>query len=125
MRLARVGLENVAGFLDGGIAAWSEAGLPLDTLPQIDVEELRARREELNVLDVRRRGEYDAGHVPDAVNVPLDLLPEQLDAVDRSKPIAVICQGGYRSSAAASILQRHGFRDLYNVIGGSSAWFAR
>jgi len=124
MRLARVGLENVAGFLDGGVAAWSDAGYPLDTLPQIGVDELRARRGELNVLDVRRRGEYDAGHVPDAINVPLDVLPEQLDAVDRSKPLAIICQSGYRSSAAASILQRHGFRELYNVTGGFSA-FAR
>jgi len=122
MRLARVGLENVAGFLDGGVDAWREAGLPLDTLPQIGVDELRARLEELNVLDVRRRGEYDSGHVPDAVNIPLDVLPERIDAVDRSKPLAVICQGGYRSSAAASILRRHGFRDLYNVTGGTSAW---
>jgi len=124
MRLARVGLENVAGFLDGGIAAWSEAGLPLDTLPQIDVEELRARRDELTVLDVRRRGEYDASHIPDAVNVPLDVLPGQLDAVDRSKTLAVICQSGYRSSAAASILQRHGFRDIVNVTGGMNAFGA-
>jgi hydroxyacylglutathione hydrolase len=124
MRLARVGLENVAGWLDGGIAAWCESGREVETLPQIDVEELSSRLGDLNVLDVRRRGEYRDGHVPDAVNVPLDELPDRVGALDPSKPTAVICAGGYRSSAAASILRRHGFVDLFNVIGGTSAWMA-
>jgi len=124
MRLARVGLENVAGYLDGGIAAWSEAGLPLETIEQIGVGELRERLDEMEVLDVRRRGEYDAGHVPNAVNVPLDMLAEHLGEIDRSRPLAVICASGYRSSAAASILQRNAFPRLYDVIGGTSAWMA-
>lgn len=125
MRLARVGLENVAGWLDGGIAAWCASGRAVETLPQIDVEELRTRLPEMNVLDVRRRGEYGGGHVPDAVNVPLDELPQRFEAVDPSKPTAVICEGGYRSSAAASILQRHAFEaPLFNVIGGTGAWVA-
>jgi len=120
MRLARVGLENVAGYLEGGVAAWSA----LDTLEQIDINELRDRLDELSVLDVRRRGEYAAGHVPNAVNVPLDVLAEHLEEIDHTRPVAVICASGYRSSAAASILQRHDFRALYNVIGGTSAWIA-
>ncbi len=124
MRLARVGLENVAGWLDGGIAAWCESGRSAKTLPQIDVDELRTRLPELSVLDVRRRGEYSDGHVPDAMNVPLDELSERLDALDPSKPLAVICAGGYRSSAAASILQRRNFPALFNVIGGTGAWVA-
>ena len=124
MRLARVGLENVTGWLDGGIAAWCESGRDVETLPQIDVEELHSRLGDLNVLDVRRRGEFRDGHVPDAVNVPLDELGDRVSALDPSKPTAVICAGGYRSSAAASILRRHGFTDLFNVIGGTSAWMA-
>ena len=124
MRLARVGLENVAGWLDGGIAAWCEAGHAVETVPQIDVTQLRSRLGELYVLDVRRRAEYDAGHVPNAVNVPLDELPKRLDVLDPSRPTAVICAGGYRSSAAASILQRHAFPTLFNVIGGTGAWIA-
>ena len=124
MRLARVGLENVSGYLDGGIAAWSEAGFPCDTLPQIDVQELRSRLGDVEILDVRRRGEYEAGHVPRAMNVPLDTLPDRVAALDPSKPLAVICASGYRSSAAASILQRHAFRELYNVVGGTNAWIA-
>jgi hydroxyacylglutathione hydrolase len=125
MRLARVGLESVAGWLDGGIAAWCASGREAETLPQIDVAELRTRLSELNVLDVRRRGEYGGGHVPDAVNVPLDELAQALEKLDPSKPTAVICAGGYRSSAAASILQRHAFEaPLFNVIGGTGAWVA-
>ncbi|HEX2122770.1 MAG TPA: rhodanese-like domain-containing protein [Thermoanaerobaculia bacterium] len=124
MRLARVGLENVAGYLDGGIAAWDAAGLPCDALPQIDVGELRARLGDVAVLDVRRAGEYDAGHVPDAVNVPLAELPERVSALDRSKPLAVICASGYRSSTAASILRQHAFPALFNVTGGTNAWMA-
>src|SRR5436189_1612014 len=123
MRLARVGLENVAGFLDGGIDAWRAAGLPLDMIPQIDVTELQSM-DNVEVLDVRRRGEYEAGHVPHAMNVPLDTLPEHIAQLDPSKAIAVICASGYRSSTATSILQRHEFRTLYNVAGGTSAWAA-
>jgi rhodanese-related sulfurtransferase len=122
MRLARVGLENVAGYLDGGIDAWRAAGLPLDTIPQIDVSELQSM--DVEVLDVRRIGEYEAGHVPHAMNVPLDTLPERIDELDPSKAIAVICASGYRSSTATSILERHEFRTLYNVTGGTSAWVA-
>lgn len=124
MRLARVGLENVAGHLDGGIAAWSAAGFRCDTLAQIDVEELRSRLADVEILDVRGRGEYEAGHVPHAVNVPLDTLADRVSTLDPSKPLAVICASGYRSSAAASILRRHAFRELYNVTGGTNAWVA-
>jgi hydroxyacylglutathione hydrolase len=127
MRLARVGLENVAGYLDGGIAAWDRAGLPVADLPQIAVDELKDRLREgggLQVVDVRRPGEYAAGHVPGAASRPLDHLESDARTLDPSRPTAVICAGGYRSSAATSILRRHGFRDLVNVVGGTSAWVA-
>lgn len=127
-RLARVGLEKVVGYLDGGVAAWDRAGLTLATVPQIPVDELREqireRPEVLQVLDVRRPAEYAAGHVPGAVNVPLDKLPSQAGSLDPSRPTAVICAGGYRSSAATSLLRRRGVADLMNVVGGTSAWVA-
>jgi rhodanese-related sulfurtransferase len=127
MRLARVGLENVAGYLDGGILAWSAAGLELETTPQISVAELHARLEEggtpLQVVDVRAEREYATGRVPGAKNVPLSELEARLATdLDPSRPTAVVCAGGYRSAAAASLLQRHGFKQLYNIIGGTSAW---
>jgi glyoxylase-like metal-dependent hydrolase (beta-lactamase superfamily II)/rhodanese-related sulfurtransferase len=127
MRLARVGLERVAGFLEGGVAAWERDGHPLGRLPQIAVDELRARLSEdprWQVLDVRRPGEYAGGHVPRAVSSPLDRLERALPDIDRTRPTAVICAGGYRSSAAASLLLKHGFGELCNVVGGTSAWLA-
>lgn len=123
MRLARVGLENVIGTIDGGIDAWCAAGLPVATTAQISVHELHARLgEHLQVLDVRAPGEYGPGHVPGAVNVPLPLLEKRVSELDATRATAVVCAGGYRSSAAASLLARHGFADVVNVIGGTSAW---
>jgi glyoxylase-like metal-dependent hydrolase (beta-lactamase superfamily II)/rhodanese-related sulfurtransferase len=125
LRLARVGVEKVDGFLAGGIAAWDRAGLALASLPQITVSDLHdrlGRDRELQVLDVRRPGEYAAGHVPAAINRPLDRLPQEAVPLDPAKPTAVICASGYRSSVAASLLLARGFRDLLNVVGGTTAW---
>jgi hydroxyacylglutathione hydrolase len=122
-RLARVGLENVAGYLQGGLASWAGAALPLATLPQVTVDELRRLLDQgVSVLDVRRLPEYSGGRVPGAVHVPLDRLKGEVEALDPSRRWAVICAGGYRSSAAASLLRGRGFRDLVNVVGGTSAW---
>lgn len=126
-RLARVGLENVAGYLDGGILAWHSAGLELETTPQISVDELRAQLtidgRKLQIVDVRAPGEFSSGHLPGAKNLPLPELERRFEReLDPSQPTAVVCAGGYRSAAAASILQRHGFQSLYNIIGGTSAW---
>jgi hydroxyacylglutathione hydrolase len=127
LRLSRVGLENVAGYLEGGVAAWDRAGMPLATVPQVTVDELRALLQEgeaLQVVDVRRPPEYAGGHVPRALARPLDRLERELSELDPARPTAVVCAGGYRSSAGTSLLRRHGFRDLRNVVGGMSAWTA-
>ncbi|MGH8598801.1 MAG: rhodanese-like domain-containing protein, partial [Gammaproteobacteria bacterium] len=124
-RLARVGLENVKGFLKGGMPAWIEAGLPVATIAQISVEELRLRMDEpggLQVIDVRQPGEYAQGHVPAATHAPLAHIAELATQFDSDRQTAVICAGGYRSSAAASILSRAGFTRLLNVVGGTGAW---
>jgi hydroxyacylglutathione hydrolase len=124
MRLARVGLENVEGALLGGVAAWHDSGRELASLPQMSVDELRGALNELQILDVRRRSEYDSGHVPTAINVPLDVFDERVDDLDLSKPTAVICAGGYRSSAAASLLRQRMHPAPVNVVGGTAAWLA-
>jgi glyoxylase-like metal-dependent hydrolase (beta-lactamase superfamily II)/rhodanese-related sulfurtransferase len=124
-RLARVGIENVKGYLNGGMYAWDQAGLPVATIPQIAVDELKHWQDEkrdVQIIDVRQPGEYRAGHVPGAISAPLAHLAEQLSNLDPNRQTAVICAGGYRSSAAVGILARHGFRNLFNVIGGTSAW---
>jgi hydroxyacylglutathione hydrolase len=127
VRLARVGHESVKGHLAGGVAAWQEAGLKLETVPQIGVEKLNDlinRETDLQILDVRRPPEYESGHVPRALTAPLLSLQQNVGSLglDPTKPTAVICAGGYRSSAATSILQQNGFSNLLNVTGGTSAW---
>jgi len=127
MRLARVGIETATGYLNGGMDAWREADLETATVRQISVGELHdliRREEELQVLDVRRPAEYQSGHVPRAIAEPLSNLTENVSdlSMDPAKPTAVICAGGYRSSAAASLLEKHGFTNLINVMGGTSAW---
>ena len=127
MRLARVGLETVPGYLDGGVEAWQRAGLPLATTEQIDVSELRARLAEdpsLQLVDVRRPPEYQSGHIERAVSVPLGELAKRAGALDPSRPLAVICASGYRSSTATSVLERLGFSRATNVVGGMNAWNA-
>jgi hydroxyacylglutathione hydrolase len=124
MRLARIGLEDARGYLRGGIEAWSQAGLPVATLPQISVELLsdRLRGNGLQVLDVRREPEWEAGHIDGASWWPLDNFKVAPPEVDRDLPIAVHCKGGYRSMIACSLLQRAGFRNVSNVVGGFDAW---
>lgn len=126
-RLARVGIETVHGYLSGGMAAWSNAGLEVASVPQITVDQLKdliTSETEFQVLDVRRPPEYVSGHVPGAIAEPLSNLNERVAVLEleRSKPTAVICAGGYRSSAATGILQQHGFTNLLNVTGGTNAW---
>ncbi len=124
-RLARVGIETVGGYLDGGVYAWNHAGLETATMTQMPIDELRHQIDEganLQIVDVRRPAEYDQGHAPGAVNLTLAHLAEQAGILDPDRPTAVLCQGGYRSSAGASILQRGGFTEVYNVIGGTAAW---
>ncbi|HEX6718244.1 MAG TPA: MBL fold metallo-hydrolase [Pyrinomonadaceae bacterium] len=126
VRLARVGIENVKGFLKGGIQSWRNSGLPVETIPQVSVSELKEQiaNNDLQILDVRRPAEYVNGHVPRAVNAPLASLDKSLGPLplEKDKLTAVICAGGYRSSAAASLLQQQGFSNLLNVSGGTGAW---
>ena len=127
MRLARVGLESVKGYLAGGMNAWQEAGLELALVPQISVNELRElieTRPNLQVIDVRRPAEYQSGHAPRAVSAQLATLREKLSQLNLrpTEPVAVICAGGFRSSAATSLMQQAGFTNLLNVTGGTKAW---
>ena len=125
-RLARVGHDSARGYLRGGMPAWREAGFEVSEVEQVSVAELRRMLEEggdLQVLDVRRPAEFAAGHAPRAASAPLSpRLREEATRLDPSRPLAVICAGGYRSSAATSLLRPLGFRRLYNVEGGTGAW---
>ena len=124
MRLARVGLEGAQGYLKGGVEAWKKAGSPLSTIPQIDAQGLskRLQGQSVQVLDVRREPEWESGHIEGASWWPLDNFKVAPPEIDRDVPIAVHCKGGYRSMIACSLLQRAGFQNVVNVVGGFDAW---
>jgi glyoxylase-like metal-dependent hydrolase (beta-lactamase superfamily II)/rhodanese-related sulfurtransferase len=140
-RLARVGIETVAGYLDGGVLAWERSGRKLAQVPQVSVvdlgRELRQRPGEIQVLDVRTTAELQGGHIAQARHKPLDQLALASDDAGRRRlaallgdldpaaPTAVHCKSGYRSSIAASLLERYGFENVMNVVGGFDAWLAQ
>jgi len=124
LRMARVGIEAVDGYLQGGIAAWQKAGFALETVEQLTVAEVDAqfRAGKVQVLDVRRAPEWEASHIEGAAWWPLDNFKVSPPEMDHESPVAVHCKGGYRSMIASSLLQRAGFQHVINVIGGFDAW---
>jgi rhodanese-related sulfurtransferase len=126
MRLARVGVENVAGYLADGVAGWIKGGFELEYIPQITVQDFVELQEQekggVAVLDVREPGEVSGGAIEGSVHIPLGQLPSRLDELDRGRLLVVHCKSGYRSSIATSMLRRAGFRDVANLVGGFDAW---
>jgi len=129
LRLARVGIEDLRGYLAGGLAAWQKASLPVLKTAQISPQELNQKLRDgslraSDVLDVRREGEWQAGHIPQVQCRALDTFPQGLPAIDRERPVAVHCKSGYRSMIGCSLLERAGYRNVINVAGGFDAWHA-
>jgi hydroxyacylglutathione hydrolase len=126
MRLARVGIEHVQAYLEGGISGWIAAGYELDPIPQLTAQEFDelSKSEHPTVLDVREPGEVAAGAIENSIRIPLGQLQDHVKELDRDKLVVVHCKGGYRSSIATSILRRAGFKDIANLTGGYDAWVA-
>jgi hydroxyacylglutathione hydrolase len=123
--LAMIGLDRVAGvFGADAVATWASSGRTLGTIAQTTPEELSAMlaRGEASVIDVRGRAEWEAGHLPGVPNVPVGYLTEQLDALPTDRPLVLHCQGGGRSSIAASVLRARGLTNVVNLVGGYGAW---
>lgn len=118
-RLARVGYDNVIGYLNGGISAWEGSLEKIDRLTATEVE-AGLPSEEI-IVDVRRPGEYSAEHLEGVPNIPLDFINERMDAFPKDKTLVLHCAGGYRSMIAASILKARGFHRVKDVIGGYNA----
>ena len=133
MRLARVGLERVVGWLAGGISEWKQAGFPIDTTPQVTVRELqdclvRAGAEAgktFQVVDVRRNGEWSGGHIEGALHAPLHVLEDHVSYLDPVLKTYVVCGGGYRSVMGAEVLRELGIHDVVDVKGGMAEWNAQ
>jgi glyoxylase-like metal-dependent hydrolase (beta-lactamase superfamily II)/rhodanese-related sulfurtransferase len=124
LRMARVGIEVLDGYLQGGVEAWKQAGFPLGTLAQMTPQDLKAQlvSEKVQVLDVRREPEWEAAHIEQANWWPLDNFRVAAPEIDHEAPIAVHCKSGYRSMIACSLLQRAGFKHVTNLVGGMDAW---
>lgn len=119
LRLARVGYENVKGYLKDGMAAWEKAGKKMDTIVSISAEKFVAElNTDSNVLDVRKLGEVEGGMIENANHICLSQLQGKLDTLDKNAHYTIHCAGGYRSMMAASIMKQKGFKKITNVLGG-------
>ncbi|MCH7620855.1 MAG: hypothetical protein IH870_03055 [Chloroflexi bacterium] len=128
-QLIRIGYDRFNGYLDGGLEAWQQAGLPLENTNQIDLEalhELSGHSQESLIIDVRQSNEFQAGHIRGSLNIELGELSEHLDGLPRELPIIALCASGMRATIAGSILQRDGRRDVRVVDqGGAPEWVSR
>ncbi len=124
LRLARVGIDSVSAVVTDISCLASEPDL-VRTSSRLDARSVAGRLEDtddLVVLDVRNPGEIASGALPRWLNIPLPRLLGRLDEIDPGRPVIVYCAGGYRSIAAASLLEASGFADVSDLIGGFSAW---
>lgn len=126
IRLSRVGLDNVIGYLSGGFEAWQNAGETIDLIIDVEADELAMDLpfdENLVIVDVRRETEYANEHVKEAINIPLDQLtdPASMANLDDHHNIYIHCASGYRSVIAASMIKRQGIHNIRNVVGGIEA----
>jgi hydroxyacylglutathione hydrolase len=123
--LIRLGYDNIAGFLNGGIASWYIKALPIDSLNLISVHDLKEKLEKgakMVILDVRSDKEWDVGHIEEARHIYVGRLEENLDEIPKNCPVIVYCGTARRSNIAASILKKNGYGKVYNVLGGMAAW---
>jgi hydroxyacylglutathione hydrolase len=127
VRLGRIGFDQVAGYLADGLRSLESRPELTATTERISAPlaaERLAGADPPLAIDVRARGEREAKHIAGSVNVPLNHLTERLAELPADRPLLVVCAGGYRSSIAASLLQRHGFTAVSEIAGGITAWEA-
>ena len=125
--LIRLGYDRIRGYLKDQIEAWYDAGFPTAHLPLLSVHELKAkmhRGDGLTVLDVRGYYEWNEGHIEGAKHIYVGHLQERVPDIAKDRPVAVMCNVGHRAGIGASILLREGYKEVYNVLGGMTAWKA-
>ncbi len=128
IRLARVGMENVIGYLEDGVSGWTNAGYALNSIPQIGVQDLAAMLADQVtrpcVIDVREPLEISQGAIAGSISIPLGQLAVRSGDLDRQRSFVVHCKSGYRSTIATSLLHREGVGQIANLVGGFDAWKA-
>lgn len=123
--LVRLGYDNITGYLNGGIAAWYMKALPVDGFNVMSVHDLKnklEKKEEMTLLDVRKKKEWDEGHIQGARHIYVGELEKNMDSIPKKSPVIIYCDSSKRSSIAASILKKHGYNSVYNVLGSMTAW---
>ena len=120
-RLSRVGYDNSVGYLKGGVMAYANAGHDLKTITSVSANKLSEMYGDVEIVDVRKPGEYEAEHIVDAIHYPLDYMNEHMDTLDKDKTYHVHCAGGYRSVIAISLLMKNGYSHLIDIEGGFGA----
>lgn len=126
LHLSRIGIDGARVALAGGFDAWRNAGRPMVRSAVATPRDLRERLDRVHVLDVRDPDEFASGHIPGAQNIYVGYLEDRLSAVDCSPddPLVVTCSVGHRGGLALSILERAGFTNVRNLLGGMKAWSA-
>ena len=120
-QLIRIGYDALVGTLAGGIEAWAR-GYPVETIPSMDTKELRERLDEVMLIDVRQRSEWDSGHIPGAIHFEGGRVAWEELSFPHDKPLAIQCSSGNRSMSVSSVLRRRGFRNVIQVEGGIKGW---
>ncbi|MBD3427179.1 MAG: MBL fold metallo-hydrolase [Candidatus Omnitrophica bacterium] len=122
--LLRMGYDNIQAYLDKGLHEWETSGRKFDRVPAVHAEDLVERinrGEELTLLDVRKEGEFESGHLPKAVNIYLGDIEKHLDKVSKDRPVVTFCGSGRRAIIAASILKRNGYDKVEDCLGSIKA----
>jgi len=119
-RLARIGFENVKGFLDGGINAWQSAGKNLLHIQSVNPDEFVKHQLNSNeiLVDVRKPGEVECGKLVSSVHLSLTELTDKIKSLNKDQTYFLHCAGGYRSMIGASIMKAKGFKNVINIRGG-------
>ena len=123
--LKNIGYDTVIGYLKTGIEAWYNAALPVEKFRLLTVHDLKQyleKKDDFILLDVRGKNEWEKGHIENTRNIYYGRIKDELGELTTEKPIIVICGSGKRASFTASILRKSGFKDVYNVLGGMTAW---
>lgn len=127
MRLGRIGFDNVTGYLDGGMSAVDDQLNLIARTKRITAPALAEQRNGISptiVVDIRSEKEWQAGHIQDSVNIPLNHLRERTAELPHREPFVVHCEGGYRSAIAVSLLEQAGFDNAMDLVRGFKAWGA-
>jgi hydroxyacylglutathione hydrolase len=121
-QLIRIGYDDLAGYLEGGIESWAKAGYPVETIPSLSVKELRERLGEVMLIDVRQRSEWSEGHIPNAIHFEAGRVAWEELPFPHDKPLAIQCASGNRSMSVSSVLRKRGYDNVIQVEGGINKW---